>query len=224
MDNPRFIGDEDIPLIDDAEYDETLYDTPESSRIEEMSFTDQPAVRLRPTQERLEQQLLRGYIEDLCKYLDVNPGNIDFVDTSLFKVEKLKSGSNELKFFDGENWVSLTNKRNGNFLAKSTLRNKFGGIERMKRILSIEGDDLNISFAKKLQEELPTDQEMETIPLKDLGNLAETLHIATREASTNTDLDMREFLAIDRALQRVQGEIRNNLGKLSELDQQLAKD
>ena len=224
MDNPRFIGDEDIPLIDDDEYDETLYDTPESSRIEETSFTDQPAVRLRPTQERLEQQLLRGYIEDLYKYLDVDPGNIDLVDTSLFKVEKSKSGSNELKFFDGENWVSLTNKRNGNFLAKSTLRNKFGGIERMKRILSIEGDDLNISFAKKLQEELPTDQEMETIPLKDLGNLAETLHIATREASTNTDLDMREFLAIDRALQRVQGEIRNNLGKLSELDQQLAKD
>ena len=61
-------------------------------------------------------------------------------NTDLFKVEKSKSGAVELRFFNGETWVSLTNKQTGKFLAKSTLRNKFGGIERMKRILSIEGD------------------------------------------------------------------------------------
>ena len=195
--------------------EESRYDTPDSSRIEETSFTEQPAVRLRQRN-----RLLRNYLEDLYKYLDVD-GNIDLVDTSLFKVEKYKSGAIKLSFYNGEDWVSLTNKRTGKFLAKITIRNKFGGIERMKRILSIDDD---VSFAKKLQEQLPTDLEMENIPLQDLGNLAEQVHVATREAATNTDLDMREFLGIDKALRRVQGEIINNTAKLSELDKKLARD
>ena len=65
---------------------------------------------------------------------------------------------------------------------------------------------------------------MEDIPLQDLSTLAEQVHIATREAATNTDLDMREFLRIDKALRRVQGEIINNTAKLSELDKQLDRD
>ena len=195
---------------------------PKTSRIEETSFTEhQPVVRLRQRQ-----RLLHDYIEDLYRYLEVDPGNIDLVNPDLFKVEKSKSGAVELQFFDGESWVSLTNKRTGKFLAKSTLQNKFGGIERMKRILSIEGDVFDQSFtaAKKLQDQLPTDLEMEDIPLQDLSTLAEQVHVATREAATNTDLDMREFLGIDKALRRVQGEIINNTAKLSELDKQLARD
>ena len=211
MDNPTFVHDEDIPLIDynDDDYDEEelRYDTPDSSRIEETSFTEQPAVRLRQRN-----RLLRNYLEDLYKNLDVDDGNIDLVDTNLFKVEKYKSGAVKFSFYNGEDWVSLTNKRTGKFLSKITIRNKFGGIERMKRILSID----DVSFAKKLQEQLPTDLEMEDIPLQDLGNLAEQVHIATREAATNTDLDMREFLGIDKALRRVQGKIINNTSKLSE--------
>ena len=215
MDNPTFVHDEDIPLIDDDDYkEESRYDTPDSSRIEETSFTEQPAVRLRQRN-----RLLRNYLEDLYKYLNVD-GNIDLVDINLFKVEKSKSGTVEFSFYDGEDWVSLTNKRTGEFLAKTTIRNKFGGENRMKRILSI----YDVSFAKKLQEQLPTDLEMEDIPLLDLANLAEQVHIATREAATNTDLDMREFLGIDKALRRVQGEIINNTAKLSELDKNLARD
>ena len=221
MDNPTFVHDEDIPLIDDdyddyddEEEEESRYDTPDSSRIKETSFTEQPAVRLRQRN-----RLLRNYLEDLYKYLDVD-GNIDLVDINLFKVEKSKSGAVEFSFYDGEDWVSLTNKRTGEFLAKTTIRNKFGGENRMKRILSI----YDVSFAKKLQEQLPTDLEMENIPLQDLGNLAEQVHVATREAATNTDLDMREFLGIDKALRRVQGEIINNTAKLSELDKKLARD
>ena len=88
----------------------------------------------------------------------------------------------------------------------------------MKRILSID----DVSSAEKLQEQLPTDLEMENIPLQDLGNLAEQVHVATREAATNTD--MREFLGINKALRRVQGEVINNTSKLSELDKTLARD
>ena len=65
---------------------------------------------------------------------------------------------------------------------------------------------------------------MEDIPLQDLLTLAEQVHVATREAATNTNLDMREFLGIDKDLRRVQGEIFNNAAKLSELDKQLALD
>ena len=95
--------------------EESRYDMPDSSRIEETSFTEQPAVRLRQRN-----RLLRNYLEDLYKYLDVD-GNIDLVDTNLFKVEKYKSGAIKLSFYNGEDWVSLTNKRTGNFLAKTTV-------------------------------------------------------------------------------------------------------
>ena len=173
---------------------------------------------------RQRHRLLHDYIKDLYRYLKVDPGNIDLVNPDLFKVEKSKSGAVELRFFDSEIWISLTNKRTGKFLAKSTLQNKFGSVERMKKILSIEGDDLDRSFAKKLQDQLPTDLEMENIPLQDLSTLPEQVHVATREAATNTGLAMWEFLGIDKALRCVQIEIINNTAKLSELDKQLARD
>ena len=74
---------------------DSRYDTPETSRIEETSFTDQqPTVRLRQRH-----RLLHDYIEDLYRYLEVDPGNIDLVNPDFFKVEKSKSGAVELRFF-----------------------------------------------------------------------------------------------------------------------------
>ena len=74
----------------------------------------------------------------------------------------------------------------------------------MKNFLGIDKTPpaLEKSFkaATKLIYELPTDLEMEIIPLKDLSSLVDGIHIKTREASQNTDLDMREFLGIDKAL------------------------
>ena len=58
---------------------------------------------------------------------------------------------------------------------------------------------------------------MESIPLMDLSSLVEDIHVNTREASQNTDLVMREFLGIDKALQSIQGELLNNTSKLSEI-------
>ena len=62
------------------------------------------------------------------------------------------------------------------------------------------------------------------IPLQDLGKIAEQVHVLTREAATNTELDMREFLGIDKALRSFKGKIVNNLAKLSEVDKQLNRD
>ena len=60
---------------------------------------------------------------------------------------------------------------------------------------------------KLLKSELPTDLEVESMPLEELSSLVEDIHIKAREASQNTDLDMREFLEIDKALQSIQGEL-----------------
>ena len=63
--------------------------------------------------------------------------------------------------------------------------------------------------------------EMEVTILQDLSNFVEQVHLATKEAVTNTDLDMREFLGIDKALRRFKSAVVNNLAKVLELDKQL---
>ena len=45
-----------------------------------------------------------------------------------------------------------------------------------------------------------------------------------REVSENTDLDMREFLGIDKALQSIQGEHLNNISKLTEINKRIKRD
>ena len=80
------------------------------------------------------------------------------------------------------------------------------------------------SAASKLKSELPTDLKMESILLKELSSLIENTHIKTREPSQNTDLDMREFLGIDKALQSIQGELLNNSSKLTEIDKPIKRD
>ena len=98
----------------------------------------------------------------------------------------------------------------------------------MKKFLGLDETPpaLERSFkaATKLRAGLPTDIEMESIPLKDLSSLAEEIHVKTREASQNTDLDMREFLGIDRALQSIQGELLNNTSKLTEINKSIKRD
>ena len=110
----------------------------------------------------------------------------------------------------------------------NTFKRVFGIFDKMKRILVIDGDgdipDLNRSFttknlsdesAKKLKEKLPNDLEMKSIPMRDLPTLAEQVHLATKEAATNIDLEIQKFLWIDKALRRVKGEILNNAAKLT---------
>ena len=65
---------------------------------------------------------------------------------------------------------------------------------------------------------------MESIPLKELSSLTGEIHIKTREISQNTSLDMREFLAIYKALQSIQGELLNNTSKSTEIDKRIKRD
>ena len=54
--------------------------------------------------------------------------------------------------------------------------------------------------------------------------MVENIHIKTREASQNTDLDMREFLGVDKSLQSIQAELLNNTSKLTEINKRIQKD
>ena len=63
--------------------------------------------------------------------------------------------------------------------------------------------------------------EMESIPFMELSSLIEDIHVKTREVSQNTDLDMREFLGIDKALQGIQGELLNDTSKLTEINKHI---
>ena len=65
---------------------------------------------------------------------------------------------------------------------------------------------------------------MERIPLEELSYVAEDIDAKTREVSENTDLDMREFLGIDKALQSIQGELLNNISKLTEINKRIKRD
>ena len=117
-----------------------------------------------------------------------------------------KTGNIEFLFLDADkNWQSLNNKRTGEFLAVKTLREKCGGLNIMKSVLSLDEKpsalERLIKATSNLKSDLPTDLQMESIPLKAFSSLVENIHIKTREASQNTNLDMREFLGIDKALQ-----------------------
>ena len=232
MENPTFIDKENIPIVnqdDEGDYDER-YDTLNTSKVDETSFTLPDTTEATSTL-RLRQKLKRDKIVSLhrCDYLDVT-GDPGLAGLDRFIIKKnSKKGKIELLFLGGhKHWQSLTNKRTGEFLPPKTLREKFGGLNIMKRVLSLDETPsvLERSFkaAIQLKSELPTDLQMESIPLKELLSLAKEIHVKTRQASQNTDLDMREFLGINKALQSIQGELLNNTSKLTEIDKRIQRD
>ena len=227
MDNTAFVDEENIPMIDQNEdYDDTTYETPNTSRIE-ISFTVPDTTEPTSTL-RVRAQLKRDKLIALYSHLNVT-GNLDFIDLDRFKLTKdSKKGVIIFEFYNGnDRWVSLT-KQTGQFFAPKTLKDRFGGLNIMKNVLGLDETpssfDRSIKAATKLKGELPAALMMESITLKDHSSLVEDIHVKIREASQNTDLDMREFLAIDKALQSIQGELLNNTALLKEINARIERD
>ena len=65
---------------------------------------------------------------------------------------------------------------------------------------------------------------MESIPLERFSSLVENIHIKTREASQNTDLDMQELSGINKVLQSIESELLNNTSTLTEINKRIKKD
>ena len=199
MENPTFVDEENIPMVhqdNEEDYDER-YDTPDTSRVDETSFIEPDTTEATSTL-RLRQKVKRDKIVSLYRYLGVT-GDPGIADLDRFTIRKdLKTGNIQLLLFDSnKHWQSLTNKRTGEFLAPKTLSEKFGGLNTMNNFLGIDKTPPTLEkyfrAATKLKAGLPTDLEMESIPLEELSSLVENIHVKTREASQNTDLDIREF-------------------------------
>ena len=225
MDNIVFVDEETIPVVhQDNDYDD--YNTLNTSRIDETSFTEPPTAEATSTL-RLRQKLKRDKITALYKHLNVT-GNLDLINLDRFKLTTdHKKGTMIFDFYNGDRWVPLI-KQTGEFFALKTLREKFGGVNTMKKFLGVDKMPLALekSFkaATKLSRELPTDLEVESIPLEGLSFLAEDTYINTREASPKTELDIQQFLGFDKALQSIQGELLNNTSKLTRIDKRIKRD
>ena len=187
--------------------------TPDTSRIDETSFTVPDTAEATSTL-RLRQKVKRDKLTSLYRHLNMM-GNPDLIDLDRFRLRTdLKKGAATFEFYNNDRWVPLT-KQTGEFFAPKTLRDRFGTPPLLER--SLKG-------ASKLKSKLPTDLQMESIPLKELSSLVEEIHLKTRKSSQNNNLDMREFLGIDKALQSIQGELLNNTSKLTEIDRRVKKD
>ena len=123
-------------------------------------------------------------------------GNLDLISLDRFKLTTdSKKGATIFEFYNGDRWVPLT-KQTRKFFAPKTLRDSFSGVNTMKIFLGV--DKTPPALERSFKAALPTDLEMESIPLEELLSLVEDIHVTTREASQNTDLDMREFLGLIR--------------------------
>ena len=65
MDNPRFVDQETIPLVQDEDYDD--YNTPNTSRADETSFTESDTTETTSTLQ-LRQKVKRGKITALYRH------------------------------------------------------------------------------------------------------------------------------------------------------------
>ena len=155
-------------------------------------------------------------------------GDRDLIGLGRFKLTKNpKKVATVFVFYNSDRWVPLT-KQTGEFFTPKTLKDRFGGVNTMKKILGVTKTPpaLETSFntATKLKGELPTDIEIESIPPEELSSLVEEIPVKTREESQNNDLDMREFLGIDKSLQSIKGELLNNTSKLTEINKNIKRD
>ena len=228
MNNPVFVDKENIPLVHDEDINYDDYGTPNATRVHETSFTMPGSTEKETTSTlRLKQKLKRDKLAALYRHLNVT-GNLDLINLDQFKLTTdSKMGATIFEFYNGDRWVPVT-KQIREFFAPKTLKGRFGGVNTTKHFLGMDKTPpaLQRSFrvAAKHKSELPTYIEMESITLEKLLSLVEDINVKTREGSQNTDLDMREFLGINKALQNIMGEFLNNMPKLTEIVKRIKRD
>ena len=210
MIKPDFVDDENIPLLHrDDDIDDSVYEDSQA----ETSFNNDDVIQ----QEANEIELRR------------RERNLEKLDTEINALERgfnvkippeergrfrMSSDYLQVEKSPGE-YVSVT-KPNGEFFAASTLRTRLGA-PLARSLLGIETRESKKSrvLLKKL------DIEIDKLPPQ---KLKEDINEMMNSIGTNTDLDMREFEGIDKALTRIQGELANNAGKLTELDKHLKRE
>ena len=93
MENPTFVDEETILLVEDEDYDDC--NTPDTSSVDETSFTEPDTTKATSTLQ-LRQKVKRDKITALYRHLNVT-GDPDLADTNRFmKKEMSKTGSTDL--------------------------------------------------------------------------------------------------------------------------------
>ena len=178
MDNPRFVDEETIALVEE---DYENYSTPNSSRVDETSFMERAtteATSILP----LNQKVKRDKLAALYRHLNVT-GNLNLINLDRFKLATdPKKELTIFEFYNGDRWVPLT-KQTGKFFAPRTLRDRFSGVNTKKDFLGINRKppllEKSFSAATKIKAALPTELEMESIPPIELPSLVEDIHVKT---------------------------------------------
>ena len=195
---PEFIDEERVPLINQYENnDDSVY---EDSQVE-TSFTQE---------DEQQQQELDVEINALERGFNVK---ISPEERGRFRLSR---GYLQVEKSPGE--YANISKSNGEFLAESTMRTRLGA-SLARSLLGIETPSSSKSYSRVLLKDL--DIEMDELPPQ---RLEEVINEVMNAVGTNTDLDMREFEGIDKALTRIQGELANNAGKLTEIDAHIARE
>ena len=198
MFEPEFIDEERVPLINQYENnDDSVYEDSQA----ETSFTQE---------DEQQQQELDVEINALERGFNVK---IPPEERGRFRLSR---GYLQVEKSPGE--YANISKSNGEFLAESTMRTRLGA-SLARSLLGIETPSSSKSYSRVLLKDL--DIEMDELPPQ---RLEEVINEVMNAVGTNTDLDMREFEGIDKALTRIQGELANNAGKLTQLDEHLKRE
>ncbi|XP_066927252.1 tropomyosin-2-like [Clytia hemisphaerica] len=197
--------DEDYVYENEAYNDEetTTFTDPTRSSTP-YTYDDEPTEN-HPSIENQRRQIKRSKISDLYKHMKWefdNSAELYLDDKFTIKNEK---GRNQLYFIKNSKEYSLT-KNNGEFRSQKTINT------------IINPSEQTILAVSKILDDTPTMIEMQTMTSE---QIIETVKTLSRDIATNTDLEMREMLGLDKALTRFKGELVNNASKLTEIDEQI---
>ena len=91
MDNPRFVHEEEIPLVQDEDYDN--YGAPNTNRVDETSFTEPDTTEAKSTLQ-LRQKVKQGEITTLYRHLNVT-GDPGLADIDRFMIKRKKKSQKQ---------------------------------------------------------------------------------------------------------------------------------
>ena len=241
FDNPAFERDDPLEDFDDEEVD-PLFVNP--SDVTAMGDQGGAGAGERSPQQDLLQTAVDDYYNALAKKgLTPSPGR----DRTKFELDG--DGRLRLKKFPE---IRIVNLRTGAPLSFKTIADTAGGgaaVQEMgfKGWRSKEGQSLSAEAVKALQNgekkigDIAASKALtsDSMELQDLGAAAQDATEAARVVETtltDTDIDeilgtlddpplnLRELRGLDKALKTIRGELVNNLAKLSELDEHIAKE
>ena len=214
MIEPDEFDEERIPLLEDENNeDDSIYEDSQDSQAE-TSFSD------------IQQEATEAELRLRERNLEKKDGEINALERR-FNVQiapeervrfRRSDGYLQVEKSPGE-FVNIT-KSNGEFLAESTMRTRLGAT-LARELLGIETPSSVRSRSRVLIQEIPTELEMVDLSPERLEGVIDEV---SRSIGINTDLDMREFLGIDKALTRIKGELTNNIGKLTEIDAHITRE